>query len=151
MTYHAKTVDEYIDMVPKERKEVLNRLRDIFSSELPQGFQESIQYHMMAYTIPHDIYPKGYHVNSSEPLPFISIASQKNHIAIYHLGLYMNQDLLDWFVNEYLHRTNHKLDMGKSCIRFKNLEKIPYDLLKELAGKMTVEDYIKIYEESIKR
>lgn len=148
MNLDAKSVEEYINLVPEDKKDALQKLRQIFKRNLPQGFKEGLQYGMIAYFVPHELYPKGYHVNPKEPLPFISIAAQKNHLAIYHLGLYMDQPLLDWFKTSYQQLKLGKLDMGKSCIRFKNLNKIPYDLIKSLATKMTPQVYIKHYEES---
>lgn len=151
MNLKANTVEAYLDLVPEDKQNALQKLRQIFKENLPQGFQEGMQYGMMTYVVPHEIYPKGYHVNPKEPLPFVSLAAQKNHIAIYHFGLYMDQPLLDWFKTSYSQRSLNKLDMGKSCIRFKNANTIPYDLIKELASKMTVNTYIKRYEESLKR
>jgi len=148
MNYKANSIDEYLDSIPQDRKEVMIKLRNIFSESLPQGFSESFQYNMITYVVPFHIYPNGYHVDSNTPLPFISLASQKNHIAIYHLALYMKKDLLDWFTKAYQDLNINKLDMGKSCIRFKNINKIPFDLIRELAKKISVEEYIKIYEES---
>ncbi len=148
MNLDAKSVEEYINLVPEDKKDALQKLRQIFKRNLPQGFKEGLQYGMIAYFVPHESYPKGYHVNPKEPLPFISIAAQKNHLAIYHLGLYMDQALLDWFKTSYQQLKLGKLDMGKSCIRFKNLNKMPYDLIKSLATKMTPQVYIKHYEES---
>jgi len=105
---------------------------------------------MIGYVVPHKIYPKGYHVSPEKPLPFMNIASQKNHIALYHMAIYMFPEVLEWFKDEYSKRVDTKLDMGKSCIRFKNPDKIPYELLEELFKKIRVEEYIKKYEEIIK-
>lgn len=103
---------------------------------------------MIGYVVPHSLYPPGYHVNPTLPLPFINIASQKNYIAMYHMGLYANKQLLDWFVAEYPKHSPRKLDMGKSCIRFKNMETIPYDLIGELCTKMTIENWITMHEQN---
>ena len=105
-----------------------------------------MSYGMLGYVIPHRLYPGGYHVNPKEPLPFISLASQKHYVALYHMGLYAFPELQAWFVAEYANRVNSKLDMGKSCIRFKKMDDIPYDLIAELCRKITVEDYIAKYE-----
>jgi hypothetical protein len=106
---------------------------------------------MIGYVVQHSIYPSGYHCDTKQPLPFISIASQKNFVAIYHMGIYANTILMDWFVSEYPKHCTAKLDMGKSCIRFKKLNEIPYELIGELAGKITEEEWIKIYETQLKR
>jgi uncharacterized protein YdhG (YjbR/CyaY superfamily) len=147
----AETAEEYIKSLPEERKEAIVKLRKIFQKNLPRGFKEEMSYGMIGYVVPHSIYPKGYHVNPKLPLPFINIASQKNFIALYHMGLYGNKEILDWFKKEYPKSSGSKLDMGKSCIRFKKPENIPYDLITILSKKITVEDWIKIYENGIKR
>ena len=149
MNYKAKTVDEYICKLPEERKEAVKKLKSIISENLPNDFQETLSYNMIGFVIPKSIYPKGYHVDPSMPLPFISIASQKNHVALYHMGIYMFPDVLEWFKKEYSIRVKTKLDMGKSCIRFKNTSNIPYDLITELCQKIKVDEYIKKYEEAI--
>lgn len=141
-----KTPEDYIKSQPLERQEALDRLRQVIKSNLPEGYQETIQYKMLGYVVPHTLFPKGYHVNPLEPLPFIALANQKGYIAFYHLGIYANKSLYDWFVTSYALLNIGKLDMGKSCIRFKNLAKIPFDLIGELCKKLSVEDYIKIYE-----
>lgn len=142
-------IDNYINNLSKERQVVINKLRAIIISEIPKGFQETISYKMIGYVVPHSIYPNGYHCNPSLPLPFINIASQKNFIALYHMGIYANKELLDWFVNAYPKHCKTKLDMGKSCIRFKNLDQIPYELISELVQKMSCEDWIKLYEKNV--
>jgi len=115
---------------------------------LPEGFQETIQYGMIGYVVPHTLYPKGYHVNPKEPLPFIALANQKGYVAFYHLGIYADKLLHEWFAKSYELLNIGKLDMGKSCIRFKKIDKIPFDLVGELCSKLTVEEYIKAYESS---
>lgn len=149
MDYEVKTVNEYIGRLPEDRKETVRKLKKIISENLTPGFKETLSYSMIGFVVPKGIYPKGYHVDPSIPLPFISIASLKNHIALYHMGIYMFPDILEWFKKEYSIRVKTKLDMGKSCIRFKNVNNIPYDLIKELCQKITMDDYIKKYEESI--
>ena len=108
-------------------------------------------YGMLGYVVPHSVYPDGYYCDPKTPLPFMSVASQKNFIAVYHMGVYAHKELYDWFVNEYPKYSNRKLDMGKSCIRFKKIDEIPYKLIGELASKMTTEKWIKIYETAIKK
>lgn len=146
MKMTAKNIEEYISKLREDRQNVLNKLRAILKTHLPKGFEENYQYNMLSYVVPLSLYPKGYLNKKDTPLPFISIASQKHHIAIYHMGLYMNQEVMKWFENKYEKDVSHKLDMGKSCIRFKKMEEIPYDLLKELVSKITPEEYIKLYE-----
>lgn len=146
MTSDAKTPDEYINSLPEDRKVCMEKLRNIILKNLPKGFQEGMNYGMMGYYVPHSIYPKGYHCKPSDPLPFMGFASQKNTINFYHMGIYANQALYDWFVAEYPKHSTRKLDMGKSCIRFKKFEEIPFDLIGELVTKISVEDWIATYE-----
>ena len=105
---------------------------------------------MIGYVVPHKLYPDGYHCNPKLPLPFIAIASQKNFIALYHMGIYINPLLLEWFTTEYSKQFSYKLDMGKSCIRFKKMDQIPFDLLSELIQKISVQEWIDCYESKIK-
>lgn len=151
MQYEAATIKEYIDQLPKERQSVLKKLRTVIKKNIPKGFKESIQYKMPAYNVPHKLYPDGYHCKPSEPLPFVNIASQKNFVALYHMGIYADPKLMKWFVTEYPKHSTTKLDMGKSCIRFKKMEDIPYELIGELMTKMTVEEWIKLYEKNFKK
>ncbi len=151
MQIEATSPADYINKVPEDRKGPMKKLRSTLRKHLPKGFEETMGYGMIAYVVPHKTYPEGYHCDPKVPLPFINIASQKNFIALYHSGIYANKKLLDWFVAEYPKHSKRKLDMGKSCIRFKKPEEIPYELIAELAAKMTVEDWITIYEENVKR
>ena len=144
-------VSDYLDTIPLERKEAFYSLRDVVLKNLPIGFKEVLNYGMLGYVVPHELYPFGYHVNPLLPLPFINLASQKKHIALYHMGIYSDAKLLDWFVGEYAKISNKKLNMGKSCIRFSKIDKIPYELIGELCSKMTVEDWVGIYENAIKK
>ena len=139
-------VSEYIANLPIERKAAIEQLRAVILKNLPDGFEEIICYGMITYVIPHSTYPKGYYCDPKQALPFLSIASQKNFISIYHMGMYANPDLYEWFVSTYPKYSNLKLDMGKSCIRFKKVEAIPFDLIGELASKVTVNDWIATYE-----
>lgn len=143
--------EEYLNQLPEERQEVMDKLRKTILKNLPKGFKEGISYGMIGYVVPHDVYPDGYHCDPKLPLPFMSIASQKNFVALYHMGIYANEELMKWFVNEYPKHCSRKLDMGKSCIRFKKLDEIPYDLIGELTTKMTSEDWITLYEKNLKR
>ena len=151
MKYSAKDVQDYLSQMPEDRKEAMNKLRDVILNNLPIGFEEMILYNMISYVVPHSIYPAGYHVDQSLPLSFISLASQKNNISLYHSGLYVFPDLLAWFESEYALRVKTKLDMGKSCIRFKNMKTIPYDLIGELCQKVSVEAYLDQYKNNLKK
>jgi hypothetical protein len=151
MTSTATTPNEYIDSLPEDRKAAMNELRKVISKNLPKGFHEEMNYGMIGYVIPHSIYPDGYHCDPKLPLPFLSIASQKNFIAVYNMGMYADEKLLNWFVAEFPKHTTAKLDMGKSCIRFKKPEQIPFKLIGELASKMTVKEWIELYEKMYKR
>lgn len=151
MTSDAKSPEEYIASLPSDRKEAIIKLRKTINSNLPKGFKETMSYGMIGYVVPHSIYPDGYHCTPELPLPFMNIASQKNYIALYHMGIYADKELLNWFVNEYPKYVSNKLDMGKSCIRFKKPENIPYELIAELCTKMSVEEWIALYEENIKK
>ena len=146
MKIEASTVEEYLQKVPAERQEPMARLRALLRSNLPEGFEEVLSYGMPGFVVPHDVYPKGYHCDPILPLPFVSFASQKNFIALYHMGLYANEDHMAWFKASWDADQWGKLDMGKSCIRFKNMDKIPWDLLSELATKITPQAWISQYE-----
>ena len=143
-------ITSYIDNLNEDRQNVINKLRFIIIDNLPDGFQETYSYKMTGYVVPHSIYPDGYHCDTALPLPFINIASQKNFIAIYHMGIYSDNSLLEWFKAEYPKHCSTKLDMGKSCIRFKNMNKIPFELIGELASKISVKQWISLYEKAIK-
>ena len=151
MIIKASSPEEYISKVPADRKEAITKLRQTILKNLPKGFSEGMNYGMIGYFVPHSLYPAGYHCDPKQPLPFMNIASQKNFIAVYHMGMYAKKELLDWFTKEYPKHTNKKLDMGKSCLRFKKVEDIPYKLIGELTKKMSAEEWIKIYEENFKR
>lgn len=151
MKTEGNTVEAILSNVPPERAEAFNTLHQTILKNLPEGFEVAISYGMLGYVVPHRIYPAGYHCKPAEPLPFSSIASQKNSINFYHMGIYSNPELLDWFVAEYPKHSKQKLDMGKSCIRFKKLEEIPYELIGELMTKMSVQQWIDLYESQLKK
>lgn len=151
MTIDAQSPDDYIAQLPEDRKVAVSKLRETIKKNLPDGFEECINYKMIGYVVPHSRYPDGYHCDPKLPLPFINIASQKNFVALYHMGMYANPDVLDWFVKEYPKHVKTKLDMGKSCIRFKNTRNIPYGLIGELCQKIGPQDWIDIYEQNIKK
>lgn len=147
----ATTPEAYLAELPEERQTPIKKLRQTLQDNLPEGFQETMSYGMLGYVVPHSLYPAGYHCNPKQPLPFISLASQKNYIALYHMGLYSDLKVLEWFKSEYAKQVPTKLDMGKSCIRFKKPEQIPYDLIAELARKVSPQEWIATYEREIKR
>lgn len=151
MKANGTTVQEILTNLPADRAEPFNKLHNIIVKNLPKGFEAAISYGGLGYVVPHSVYPAGYHCKPSEPLPFAGIASQKNSINFYHMGIYANPDLLNWFVAEYPKHSKQKLDMGKSCIRFKKLDEIPYQLIGELMKKMTVKDWVTIYETQYKK
>ena len=140
-----------MDQLPQKRREVIEKIRAVIKQNLPQGFEEQLSYGMLGYVVPHSLYPAGYHVNPELPLPFINVASQKNFVALYHSGIYANTNLLEWFVAEYPKHSTLKLNMGKSCIRFKNLNDIPYKLIAELCTKMTTKEWITLCEKNVKK
>lgn len=150
MQSKATSPEQYINELPDDRREPVQKLRQVILNNLPNGYEEAMSYGMLGYVVPHSIYPNGYHCSPELPLPFMNLASQKNFIAVYHMGVYANKDLMAWFTSEYSKYSNRKLDMGKSCIRFKKMEDIPYQLIGELAAKMSVEEWIGNYESSIR-
>lgn len=146
------TPSEYISNIEApERRAAFERLRAVVLENIPEGFEECISYGMIGYVVPHRLYAPGYHCDPKLPLPFVSIAAQKNFIALYHMGVYAVPALHDWFVAEYPQHAKGKLDMGKSCIRFKKTDDIPFDLIAQLLQKMTVEDWVGVYESEIKK
>ena len=151
MQIEAKNPEEYISKIPKERIPYLKKLRKIILDNIPNGFEEQMSYGMIGYVVPKSTYPAGYHCDTSLPLPFINIASQKNFIALYHAGIYANTELHDWFVTEYPKHCKRKIDMGKSCVRFKKAAEIPFGLIAELMQKMTVKEWITLYEKKIQK
>jgi uncharacterized protein YdhG (YjbR/CyaY superfamily) len=146
MTIKANNVEEYIEQVSEDKREAIIELRKIIKNNLPKGFEECMNYNMIGYVVPHQLYPAGYHCDPKLPLPFINIAAQKNFIALYHMGIYANPQLLAWFTAEHTKRVKGKLDIGKSCIRYKKAENIPFDLIGELMQKITVKEWIEGYE-----
>jgi hypothetical protein len=146
MQSKATTPEAYIAEMPKDRQKAFSKLRSVIKKNLPKGFKEGMGYGMMGWSVPHSIYPAGYHCNPKDPLPFMGMASQKNFIAVYHMGVYANPKLLKWFTDAHAKASPKRLDMGKSCIRYKKPEDIPIDLIGELASKISVEDWINMYE-----
>ncbi|MEE9445877.1 MAG: DUF1801 domain-containing protein [Cocleimonas sp.] len=147
----ANNVKEYVDNIPEERKPYINKLRKTILDNIPKGFEECLSYGMLGYVVPLKTYPEGYHCSPELPLPFVNLASQKNFIALYHMGIYASKEINDWFVSEYPKYCKYKLDMGKSCVRFKKMEDIPFELIGELMQKYSVKDWISLYEKQIKK
>ena len=150
MKLDANNVQEYLDKVPEERQMAFNKLRQTIIDNLPSRFAEDFSYGYIGFNVPHSLYPAGYHCTPEKPLPFTGIASQKNFIGLYHMGIYANPELLEWFISEYPKHCKHKLDMGKSCIRLKKMNEIPYELIGELMQRMTVDEWIDLYEATTK-
>ena len=151
MQSNATSIEAYLEEIPEERKIAFTKLREIILENIPKGFAEQMSYGMIGYVVPHSIYPRGYHCEPKLPLPFISIASQKNFIALYHMGIYANPELMNWLVAEYPKHSTQKLDMGKSCIRFKKIDQIPFELISELVQKMSMDEWITCYESTFKK
>ena len=147
MKIQADSPEAYIEQIPESRREAFQELRQTILTHLPDGYEEAMSYGMIGYVVPHGLYPSGYHCNPSLPLPFINIANQKGFIALYHMGLYADPELFEWFQKEYVLHSSVKLDMGKSCVRFKNPSQIPMSLIGELSAKMTPQNWIARYEE----
>ncbi|MET3538483.1 DUF1801 domain-containing protein [Chryseobacterium limigenitum] len=151
MQIKADSVEDYISKIPEERQEIFKKIFDTVTDNLPEGFQKGVSYGMIGWNVPLETYPAGYHCTPGSPLPFIGLASQKNFIAFYHMGMYAKPELLDWFVAEFPKYSKRKLDMGKSCIRFKKMDDVPLELLAEMSKKMTVQDWINTYESNFKK
>ena len=147
MKPNGSTVEEILSNLPPDRLEPFNKLHQTIVKNLPKGFEPAISYGGLGYVIPHKLYPAGYHCKPAEPLPFAGIASQKGSINFYHMGIYADPGLYDWFVSEYPKHCKQKLDIGKSCVRFKKMDDIPYKLIGELMKKMSAKDWIALYEE----
>lgn len=145
------TVAQYIENLPEERKPAFTKLYETVTESLPPGFAEGMNYGMIGWHVPLDQYPAGYHCTPGSPLPFVNLASQKNFIALYHMGIYADPELLNWFADEFPKHSKRKLDMGKSCIRFKKVEDIPYGLIADLMKKMSVQQWISLYEKLYKK
>lgn len=150
MRIEATDPNDYLKNLPEDRKEPMSALRNCILEHLPPGFEETMNYGMIGYVVPHSSYPAGYHVNPKLPLPFISIASQKNFIGFYHMGIYAMPEIYQWFTAEYPKYSKYKLDMGKSCVRLKKPNEIPLELIGQLCSKITVQKWIDTYSKAIK-
>jgi hypothetical protein len=151
MQSKAATPQEYIDSLPADRKKAMSELRKVILKNLPKGFSEGMGYGMLGYVVPHSLFPAGYHCDPTQPLPFMGVASQKHFIAVYHMGVYADKKLFDWFTKEYAKQSKTKIDMGKSCMRFKKMDQIPYNLIGELASKMTPQQWIDTYQKNFRQ
>jgi uncharacterized protein YdhG (YjbR/CyaY superfamily) len=151
MQIKAANFDEYLSQIPEDRRAVFSKLRHVILENIPTGFEEAMSYGMIGYVVPKSTYPAGYHCTPALPLPFVNIASQKNFIAFYHMGIYAKKELYDWFVSEYPKHCKYKLDMGKSCVRFKKMDDIPFELIAQTLQKMSVQEWIEIYEKAYNR
>ena len=147
--YCMKNIKEYINSLSSERKEAVKEIISVIQKKIPQGFNEQMNYGIPSWVVPHSTYPKGYHCSPELPLPFLSLSARKNYIALYHMGIYADKELMNWFIKEYSKHSKYKLDIGKSCIRFKKLNDIPFRLIGELCSKMSVKDWVTIYEKEI--
>lgn len=145
----AATPAAYIASLPIERRAIIEQMRAAIVKNLPKGFEECISYGMIGYVVPHSLYPAGYHCDPKLPLPFMAIASQKSHIALYHMGIYLDPALLAWFAGALQKVSKKKPDMGKSCTRWKKAEEVPIALIGELAKKMTPKQWIALYEKTL--
>ena len=145
------SIKGYINSLASDRKTTITQLINVIEQNIPKGFEKVMNYGMPSFVIPHSIYPNGYHCDTTLPLPFIGVSNQKSSISLHHMGLYADPELLNWFKSEYPKHSNTKLDMGKSCIRFKKFNEIPYELIGILSNKMTVKNWIDIYEQNIKK
>lgn len=151
MQSKAQSITDYMAEIPQDRIEAFQKLRETIIQNLDPEFIECMSYGMIGYVVPHEIYPAGYHCDPKLPLPFINLASQKNFIALYHMGIYGSDSMMEWFKSEYSKVCKYKLDMGKSCIRFKRLDDIPYELIGQLCKKMSLKDWIQCYETMLNR
>lgn len=151
MQSKAQSITDYMAEIPQDRIEAFQKLRETIIQNLDPEFIECMSYGMIGYVVPHEIYPAGYHCDPKLPLPFMNLASQKNFIALYHMGIYGSDSMMEWFKSEYSKVCKYKLDMGKSCIRFKRLDDIPYELIGQLCKKMSLKDWIQCYETMLNR
>lgn len=145
MISKAETVKDYLAELPDDRRKAIEAVRKVIRKNLPKGYKEGIQYGMIGYFVPHSVYPPGYHCDPKQPLPFASLASQKNHMSIYLCSIYSDPKEVDWFVKAWT-GAGRKLDMGKGCVRFKKIEDVPLDVVGEAIARMPVEKFVAQYE-----
>ena len=150
MQSKSKSVKEYLAELPPERRAAIQTVREVILKNLPKGYEEVMQYGMIGYVVPHRIYPAGYHCDPKLPLPFAALASQKNHMAVYFIHIYLHKEAESWFRQTYK-ASGKKLNMGKSCVRFEKLEDLPLEVIGKAVAKVPVKNYIELYEKAIKR
>jgi hypothetical protein len=148
MTSQATSVEDYLASLPEDRREALEAIRQRILQNLPEGMEEGMQYGAIGYYVPHSVYPAGYHCDKKQPLPFAGLASQKNHMALYLFGVYMSPEDEQWFRESWL-ATGKKLDMGKSCVRFKKLEDVPLGVVGEAFSRRSTNEFVELYEKAI--
>ncbi len=147
MRSEARTVEEYLRELPEERREVISAVRDLVMAHLPEGYEERMNWGMISYEIPLKRYPETY---NGRPLSYVALAAQKNHYSLYMMAVYADSEQEAALKNAYT-RAGKKLNMGKSCLRFKKLDDLEMDAIAEVVGGTSVEDYIKLYESSRKK
>ena len=149
MQSKAKTVDQYLKTLPADRRAAITEIRNVIRTNLPKGFEEGMQYGMIGYFVPHRLYPAGYHCDPKQPLPYICLASQKNYMSLYLCTEYGDEEENEWFQKAWT-AAGKKLNMGKSCVRFKKLDDVPLEVVGKAAKRLSVKQYIRIYESIIK-
>jgi hypothetical protein len=148
MQSKATTVEQYLAELPKDRREAIQAVREVILRNLPKGYEEGMQYGMIGYYVPHSLYPPGYHCDPKQPLPYAHLASQKNYMSIYLMCVYAGGEQQAWFREEW-QKTGKKLDMGKSCVRFRKLEDLPLPLIGKAIKRASVKKFITFYEDII--
>ncbi len=141
MLSKARTVDEYLAELPADRRAAIQAVRAVILKNLDRGYAEGMQYGMIGYHVPHRVYPPGYHCDPRQPLPFAALASQKNYMSVYLMCTYGSPQHAAWFRQAWA-KTGKKLDMGKSCIRFKKLDDLALDVLGQAIARIPAKEYI---------
>ena len=149
MQSKATTVRAYLAGLPKDRREALQAVREVILDHLPKGYEEGMQYGMIGYYVPHSVYAAGYHCDPRQPVPFAGLASQKNHMSLYLMCIYGDQEQLEWFRDAW-DRSGQKLDMGKSCIRFRKVEDVPLKVIGQAVKRVPVRKFLAHYEANVK-
>jgi len=149
MQSKATTVDQYLAELPAARREAIEAVRVVILENLSTGYEEGMQYGMIGYYVPHSVYPAGYHCDSRQPLPFAALASQKNYMSIYLNCIYSNPDQEAWF-REAWAKSGKKLDMGKSCIRFKSIDDVPLAVIGQSVKRVPMKKFVEYYEAAVR-
>jgi len=149
MTSNATTVEEYLAALPEERRAALSAVREVILANLPEGYEETMQYGMIGYVVPHRLYPAGYHCDPKQPLPFAGLASQKNYMALYLMCVYGDRSTAEWFQNAWA-ASGKKLDMGKSCLRFRRLDDVPLNVIGQAIARIPAQAFIEGYEKALR-